>query len=164
MKHSNRVKPNKKIIRSILFIVLFLILFSIILLITSALPKKRSSLESIGYSFGSNSLESHRRFHLESKEENIYNLGEYRVNISNDKLLIFNLSVKCQDDAFKTLQKNDILVQHSVIESFSMYGNNYLPDTLKGKQKIKQKIKANIYKNLKNAIVKEVYFNKFLIR
>ncbi len=163
-KKSNPIKPNKKIIQTSLAIVAFILLISIILLVSSLLPKKKSSLDQLGYTFGNSSIETQRRFQIESQEENIYNLGEYKVNISSNNYLILNLSVKCQEESFSLLQQHKILIQNAVIETFSMYGDNYFPDTPKGKETIKRKIKENISKHLGCPLVTDVYFNKFLIR
>ncbi len=163
-KKSNPIKPNKKIIKISLFLIILIIVTSIILLASSLLPQKKSSLNQLGYAFGNNSIKAQRRFQVESHEKNIYNLGEYRVNISSENYLTFNLSIKCNQKAFATLQENKILVQNAVIETFSMYGDYYFPDTVSGKEKIKRKIKENISNSLGHPLVTDVYFNKFLIQ
>ena len=158
------IKPNKKFIKISLLLVILIIVTSIILLASSLLPEKKSSLNQLGYAFGNNGIERQRRFQIESDEENIYNLGEYRVNISSENYLTFNLSIKCEHEAFKTLQENKILVQNAVIETFSMYGDYYFPNTASGKEKIKRKIKENISRSLGHSLATDVYFNKFLIQ
>ncbi len=161
---SNPIKPNKKLIKISLLLVVLIIVISIIFLTNSLIPKKKSSLDQIGYTFGNNSIAKQRRFQVESQEDNIYNLGDYRVNISSENYLTFNLSIKCDHKAFTTLQENRILVQNAVIETFSMYGDYYFPDTAPGKAKIKRKIKENISKSLGYPLATDVYFNKFLIQ
>jgi flagellar basal body-associated protein FliL len=160
----NQTKTNKKIIRVILVIVMLIVLLSIILVVSSVLPKKQTSLNDIGYAFGSSKLHTNRKFTVESKEEHIYNIGDYDVNIDNTHHLRFNVSIKCQDEPLSTLLENKILIQNAVIETFSIYGNNYRPNTTNGKEKIKKKIRQNIDKYLDHPLVTEVYFNKFLIQ
>ncbi len=157
-------KINKKIIRATLASVILMILVSIGLLVNSVLPKKQTSLNNIGYAFGSSKIQTSRKFMVESKEEHIYNIGDYDVNIDNTHHLRFNVSIKCLDESLNTLLENKILIQNAVIETFSIYGNNYRPNTVDGKNKIKNKIKQNIDKYLDHPLVAEVYFNKFLIR
>ncbi len=155
---------NKKIIKSILVVVIIMILLSVILLINLVIPKKQASLNDIGNAFGSSKLHTNRKFTVESKKEHIYNIGDYDVNIDNTHHLRFNVSIKCQDESLSNLLENKILIQNAVIETFSIYGNNYRPNTTDGKEKIKKKIKQNIDKYLDQPLVTEVYFNKFLIQ
>ena len=157
-------KLNKKIIRIILVLVILMISSSVILLVNSVLPKKQTSLNDIGYAFGSAKIHTNRKFTVESKKENIYNIGDYDVNVDNIHHLKFNVSIKCQNESLDTLLENKILIQNAVIETFSIYGNNYRPNTTNGKDKIKNKIKNNIDKYLSHPLVTEVYFNKFLIQ
>ena len=137
---------------------------SVVLLVKTVLPKKQTSLNDIGYAFGSSKLHTNRRFTVESKEEHIYNIGDYDVNIDNTHHLRFNVSIKSQEESLDTLLNNKVLIQNAVIETFSIYGNNYRPDTTRGKEKIKKKIQENIDKYLSQPLVTEVYFNKFLIQ
>ncbi|MFC2074579.1 flagellar basal body-associated protein FliL [Campylobacterota bacterium] len=160
----NTNKVNKKFIKIILAVVIVMIFLSIILLVNSVLPKKQTSLNDIGYAFGNSKIHTNRKFTVESKEEHIYNIGDYDVNVDNTHHLRFNVSIKCQNDSLGTLLENKIIIQNAVIETFSIYGNNYRPNTSNGKDKIKNKIKQNIDKYLDHPLVTEVYFNKFLIQ
>ncbi len=121
-------------------------------------------MDSLGFAFGSASIETNRKFTVESKQDNIYNIGDYDVNIDNTHHLRFNVSISCQDECLGTLLKNKIIIQNAVIETFSIYGNNYRPNTSDGKKKIKNKIQQNINNYLGSPLITEVYFNKFLIR
>lgn len=163
-KQAKTNQLNKKIIRITLVIVILMISSSVVLLVKTVLPKKQTSLNDIGYAFGNSKLHTNRRFTVESKEEHIYNIGDYDVNIDNIHHLRFNVSIKSQEESLGTLLNNKVLIQNAVIETFSIYGNNYRPDTTRGKEKIKKKIQENIDKYLSQPLVTEVYFNKFLIQ
>jgi len=156
----NPVKTNKNFIKAGVILIVLVLFLSIILLLGSSLSEKRSSLENVGYLFD----RSHRNFTLESPQEGIYNLGEYQVNISSDKLLVLNLSIKCAQDSFHTLLSNKVVIQNAVIDAFSIYGGIHFPNTTSGKENIKKKITQNIYESLGYPLVEEVYFNKFIIQ
>lgn len=162
-KKPNPAKINKNITKIILSLVVLILFITIILIVNSLLPKKKSSLENIGYTFAKSHHDLDRRFTIESRKESIINLGEYRVNITPNKLLSFNLSVKCTDDSYTTLLENNILIQNAVISAFDMYGGIHFLNTTSGKDHLKSKIQQNIYDALGKSLVEEVYFNKYLI-
>jgi flagellar basal body-associated protein FliL len=160
---TNPAKIDKKIIRFILAAVVLVVFISIIILLNSLLNKKQSSLDNIGYSFGKSHSDLHRKIIIESKDEGIFNMGEYRVNITPNRLLTLNLSIKCQNDAYTTLLKNNIALQNAVIGAFDMYGGIHFLDTPSGKDRLKSKIKQNMSDALGKPLVEEIYFNKYLI-
>lgn len=158
------VRIHKKIIKISLIVVIFIIFLSIVLLMSTLLPKEKSSLENVGYSFGSANTHMHRKFKIESKEEGLYNIGEYRVNLDSNKHLTLNLSLKCTGNAFGILLKNSVLIQNAVIDTFATYGSIYLPNTLPGKERLKIKIKQKVNDAFEDELIEEVFFNKYLIR
>ena len=160
----NPVKINKKIIKISLIFIIFIIFFSIILLMSNLLPKEKSSLENVGYTFGNADSHMHRKFKVESEDEGLYNIGEYKVNLSTSKYLTLDLSIKCAKDSFSLLLKNKILIQNAVIDTFATYGSIYLPNTSTGKERLKIKIKQKINDAFVDNLIEEVYFNKYLIR
>lgn len=161
---ANPIQPDKKIIKIALILVIFVIFTSIVLIMSSLLPEKKApSLKHLGSAFSRSNSSDHREFRIESKEEGIYNLGEYKVNIDSNKLLTLNISVKCLDDASDTLFENSILIQNAVLTAFDMQGGVYHLDRVSGKERIKQRIKENIYETFGHPLVEEIYFNKFLI-
>ena len=162
-KKPNSVKINKNIIRIILLLVVLLVFITLLFVVNSLLDKKQPSLDNIGYVFSKSHSDLHRKIIIESKDEGIFNLGEYRVNITPNKLLTFNLSIKCPVDSYTTLLKNDIVLQNAVIDAFHMYGGIHYLNTPSGKDKLKRKIKQNMYEALGKPLVKELYFNKYLI-
>lgn len=159
----NPTKIDKKIIRLILIVIVLVIFITLLITLNSLLGKKKPSLDNIGYSFAKSNSDLHRKITIESKAEGIFNLGEYRVNITPDKLLTLDLSIKCTDDAYSTLLKNNILLQNAVISAFDMYGGIHFLDTPSGKDRLKDKIKQNMYEALGKPLVKEIYFKKYLI-
>ena len=102
-----------------------------------------------------------------NSSNNMANLGDFTVNISNNKKLITNLSFKfvdskkgtwTLDDGLKDeiLQKSDIL-RSVVIDTVS----NTADATVKSR-KMKKDIINNINKHLSKGKITEVYFNKFI--
>ena len=161
---SKSVQINKKILRVTLILITLIIFFSIILFMSTLLPKEKSSLQNVGYSFGSAETHMHRKFKVESEDEGLYNLGEYKVNLTTDRYLTLDLSVKCPQNSFDLLLRNKILIQNAVIETFATYGSIHFPDTPLGKARLKSKIRRKINDTFAQGMIEEVYFNKFLIR
>jgi len=161
---ANPLKPRKNLNKTILILVLLIILVSILLLIFSASSGKKSS--TVYKTHGSNKLsaQSHRRFSIESNQDNIYNIGDYTVNLDRNRMLILNISVKCTQESFETFTDYNILVQNAVLEAFSDYSTLRLATTTKGKERIKKDILNNINNSLHEPIVKQIYFNKFIIQ
>ena len=159
----NPAKIPKKIIRFFLSLILLIVFITIILVLNSLLPKNKSSLNDIGHAFSKSHNNLDRRFKIESQKEGIVNLGEYKVNITANKHLTFNLSVKCSDGSYTTLLENNILIQNAVISAFDMYGGIHFLNTPSGKAHLKNKLQQNIYNALGKSLVKEIYFNKYLI-
>ncbi len=163
-KKTKSTKINKKILKTSLALTIFILFSSVIILMSSLLNTKKSSLQDLGYTFSKSGNTTPRKFKVESEEESIYNLGEYRVNLNARNYLTFDLSVKCPDESFHTLLENNILIQNAVLDTFSTYGEIYMPNTVSGKERIKKKIKQNIYDAFGHSLIEEVYFNKYLIR
>ena len=117
MKHRpNPLKIKKSIHKTILLLVLLIIIVSILLLGFSLVSSKKTKVKYKG--FGNIQLlsKAHRRFSVESREEKIYNIGQYEVNLNRNKLLIFNLSLQCSEEAFDVLQDKNILIQNRIIK------------------------------------------------
>ncbi len=144
--------------------VIFILFLSIILFLSTLLSKEKSSMQNVGYAFGSADTHMHRKFKVESKEEGLYNIGEYRVNLNSDKHLILDLSIKCKEDSFGLVLKNSILIQNAVIDTFATYDSIYLPNTLPGKERLKVKLRQKINDAFEDRLIEEVYFNKYIIR
>ena len=161
---TNPLKTNKNLNKTVLILVALIIIVSIALLLFSASSGKKSS--AVYKTHGSNKLsgQSHRRFSIESNPDNIYNIGDYTVNLDRRRMLILNISLKCTEESFETFTDYNILVQNAVLEAFSDYNSLRLATTSKGKDKIKKDILNNINSSLHEPIVKEIYFNKFIIQ
>jgi len=161
---SNPLKINKGLQKAILGLVLIIIVVSILLFAFSLGSSKKANVQY--KSFGSNKFSSkgHRSFNIESAEENIYNLGQYEVNLNRRKLLILNLSIQCNEEAFETIQEKNILIQNAVIQTFADYGSMTMATSPKGKDKIKKNILDNINNSLHKPLVTQVYFNTFIIQ
>ena len=75
-----------------------------------------------------------------------------------------NLSIRSSIPSFDTLSGKNIVIQNSVLESFSNYGSIRMPKSLSGKEQIKKNIQENINHSLGYNLVEEVYFNTFIIQ
>jgi len=160
----NTLKIDKRFNRTVLILVAFIILVSISLLLFSVSSKKKSAV--VYKTQGKQNLfaQSKRNFSVESIEDNIYNLGDYTVNLDYHRMLILNISVKSQHNAFETLQDYKILVQNAVIEAFSDQKALRMATSNKGKDKISKDIQNNINTALPQAKIEEVYFNTFIVQ
>lgn len=158
------MRISKKIIKLSLILIVLILFLSIILLMSTLSSKDASSLEGARSIFGNADTQTHRKFKIESEEEGLYNIGEYQVNLNSDQYLVLNLSVKCTEGSFGILQKNSVLIQNAVIDTFATYDSIYLPNTVPGKERLKQKLKQKINSAFEKQQIEEVYFNKYLIR
>lgn len=160
---ASNMKKKNKLTKISLVIAVLIIFLSVIVMISSFLSEKKSSFGHTG--FGKMmQIKGSRKFTIESEEEHIYNLGEYQVNLTRDKHLLLNLSVRSAEDSFEKLLENKIVVQNAVIEAFSTYGGIAMPTTAAGKNSIKNKIMQNINESPASPMIEEVYFNKFIIQ
>lgn len=161
---ANPLKIDKRLSRTILVLILLIIVVSILLLIFSVSSGKKAPVTFKSHGINQLFSKGHRSFSIESHQENIYNIGDYNVNLDRSRLLILNLSVKCTQESFDTLIDYNILIQNAVLEAFSDYSTLRMATTTKGKEKIKKDILENINEALHKPIVKQVYFNKFIIQ
>ena len=161
---ANPLKPRKSLNKTILVLIVLIIFVTILLLIFSMSSGKKSS---VAYkTLGSNQLsaQSHRRFSIESSQDQIYNIGDYTVNLDRNRMLILNISIKCEKESFETLVDYNVIVQNAVLEAFSDQSKLRMATTNKGKERIKKDIESNINMSLHQPIVKEVYFTKYIIQ
>ena len=158
----NPLKIQKNLIRTILLFVGLIFIFTIILFAYSALSEKKTSVKYKNTSFLQQQV--HRRFQIESTEDKIYNLGEYQVNLTANKFLILDLSVNCAKESYDTFLDNNILIQNAVLEAFSTYGDIPMPTSRSGKETIKKRLIKNINDSLRENLVQEIYFKKYLIQ
>lgn len=160
----NPLKIKKTLTRNVLILVILIVLISILLLIFSLSSGKKSSVTYKTHNNNYLTSKIHRRFSVESNKENIYNLGDYNVNLNQRKHLILNISVQCTQDSFKILVQNNIIIQNAVLEAFANYSSIYMASTNEGKEQIKRHILGNINNALHEPIVTQIYFNKFIIQ
>jgi len=153
---------KKKINKLFLIILILIMAFSLFIIVSSVLSKQGASASF--ESFGSFATGKKRGFSIESKENNVYNIGNYEVNLNSDKLLIIDLSIQSEKDSYKNILEHNIVIQNAVLDAFSNYETTYSAITPQGKKHIKKHIKDNINKTLSDAPIKEVYFNKFIIQ
>jgi len=103
------------------------------------------------------------------KDGSMANLGDFTLNISDNRKLITNISLKFKDKKSNSwlsgdsvedeiLEKGDIL-RSVVINTFSGSQTISASDNLS-----KQELVKNINNNLSNGEVEEVYFNRFIVQ
>lgn len=161
---NNETNPLK-IKKNILVFIFFIFIVAILLFIFSVNSNRKTSASSYKV-LGSNKFESkqQRHFSIESRQDKIYNIGDYTVNLDRNRMLRLNVSVRCNQESFQTFVDYDILVQNAVLDSFADCRKLRMATTKKGKEKIKQDIELNINKSLHQHIVDEVFFTKFIIQ
>ena len=162
--HANPLKPNKSISKIILAVVSFIIIFSIALFVSTTKSKKSSSVSYLGSGSHAFGKSSSRMFIVESEDENVYYLGEYVVNLTHNSKLLFQLSVKCEEDSFEMMQGSSILVQNAILEVFASTGSLRSPRTTKGKKALKEKLVKQINSYVGTGVVEEIYFKKYIIQ
>ena len=161
---ANPLKTTKGLNKTILALVLLIVLVSILLLIFSVSSGKKSPVSYKSHGINNFFDKSHRNFSVESSQDNIYNIGDYNVNLDRSRLLILNISIKSTQESFDTVTDYNILIQNAVLEAFADYSSLRMATTNKGKEKIKKDIMTNINQSLPEPIIKEIYFNKFIIQ
>jgi len=159
MKKSARKKMNK----IVLVIGVLIMAIAAFIIVSSSLGKKGSSASF--ESFGNiSSGKTNRNFSVESSENNIYNIGYYEVNLDSNQLLIIDLSIQSEKDDYEKIRENKIFIQNAVLDAFSDYSSNGSAITPLGKNMIKKHIKDNINKSHSGTVIKQVYFNKFIVQ
>jgi len=161
---ANPLKVKKNINKTILVLVLLILLVSVFLLILSVSSTHKSPITYKTHGKSGFFSKAKRHFNIESSQDNIYNLGEYNVNLNYNRILIINISIQTNQEAFDTLNDYNILIQSAVLDAFSDQSSLHMASTLQGKEKIKRHILANINKALHQPLVNKVYFNRFIIQ
>lgn len=104
------------------------------------------------------------------KSDSVANLGDFEINISGDRKLVANISLKYysynkeskfNDDTSvkKEILKKDIILRDAAINTI-LGGTKIRADN----DKMRENIRDALNKKLQNGQVKEVYFNKFIIQ
>lgn len=158
------MNKNKNLKRILLALVIMIIMVSLIILIYAISSSKGSSIDFKNNGSKSFMGSDKRQFDVESSQDFIYNLGEYQVNISRDKYLILNFSVRCNDAMFDTIMKKNILVQNAVLETFAADGAHAYAATSNGKEKIKKQLIKNLNRVLGNDAIQEIYFKRYIVQ
>lgn len=169
---------RKKIIKNISVIIVLLIV--ILLLVLGVQTSKFSTLkkyeiDKFSKDIMSNSITAPSRFSNDTQVtitgNNVINLGDFTFNISENKKLIANISLKyraknddknwlnSEDDIKKEILKKSAILRDATINA--MMGK---PKVAIKSEKMRKAIKNALNKKLFSAEVEEVYFNKFIIQ
>ncbi len=94
--------------------------------------------------------------------ENMVSLGHFTVNINDNmrhsKLLI-KVSIEADDDAIDEIMKRQSVIRNDVIDSiFDMKSSGI------NQERLSIEIKKNLNKRLEGDVVKNVYFEKFIVQ
>jgi len=153
-------------------------IFSIIVVLLLILGVKNSSFGTIKkYDSGGNSKRdilkslSSTSMKVTITNDELANLGEFVFNISEDRKLIANISLryKANYDDNSWFSSNDELKREIVIKSVIL--RDATIDIMLGSSlaaansnKMRKELRDALNKNLSNGKVQEVYFNKFIIQ
>jgi len=92
------------------------------------------------------------------KGGNMANLGDFTLNISGDKELTANISLKFRGDEDEIVDKGDIL-RNAVIRIISNNANASVAN-----DRMKNDLTNSINNYLSDTEVEEIYFNKFIVK
>ena len=109
------------------------------------------------------------RYSTKVKMQNngMVNLGDFTINISKDKKLIANISLKLKENnsweignsAKKEISKKGVVLRDTVIKIMSQNHSVHVKNNTMKKEMIRE-----MNKYLSDTEVEELYFNKFLVR
>ena len=100
----------------------------------------------------------------------IANLGDFTFNISSDKKLIANISIKYKQNGIASWFSDDEKIKNEIIKKGTilrdavintMIGNT---DARADSKKMRTELKNSINSELVEGQIEEVYFNKFIIQ
>ena len=169
----------RKIIKKAILIVVSLIVLLLVILglQTSKFgdikkyDSKKSPRETVSKIIRS-STKSSSGMQVTIESNNIANLGDFVFNISGDRKLIANISLKYKskkedgswfnnnnNEIEKEILKKSVILRDSTIDT--MLGSSI---STANSEKMRKTVKETLNKNLSNGEVEEVYFNQFIIQ
>jgi len=104
---------------------------------------------------------------VQSTGDGIMSLGDFTMNLSNDRILTTNISLKYKDNDDSWLSSGKTkkeMLQKSVVLRNSVIDAMYTSEARTNNKRIKEAIRKDLNKHLSNGEVQEVYFNKFIIQ
>ena len=157
----------RKILISLIFIVLFILVVSI--LIKFSLESDFAKINSKNLHGGDAGYKMKTKYYKElyystefkrdASNENMLSLGNFTVNIHDHKKLIMKVSIETEKDTIDTIMARQSVIRNDVIDSIinlKVKGINQESASIA--------IKNNLNKRLEGDVVKNVYFEKFLIQ
>lgn len=101
-------------------------------------------------------------FKRNPSNENMVSLGHFTVNINDNmrhsKLLV-KVSIEAEDDAIDEIMKRQSVIRNDVIDSILDIKSSGVDQ-----ERLSIEIKKNLNKRLKGDVVKNVYFEKFIVQ
>ena len=104
---------------------------------------------------------------VESTGEGMMSLGDFTMNLSNNRILTTNISLKYRDKDDSWLSSGKTkkeMLQKSVVLRNSVINAMYSSEARSNNEKIKEAIREDLNRHLSNGEVEEIYFNKFIIQ
>lgn len=169
---------KEKIIKNAIIIVLSLIV--ILLLVLGVLNSEFTKLKKYDVDGKSPRESAYNRTILSSLSngmkvslisDNRANLGDFVFNISGDKKLIANISIKYKpvkdesswfsnsDEIKQEILKKGVILRDATIDTMLGYST-----ASANNEKMREKLKETLNKNLSSCEIEEVYFNEFIIQ
>lgn len=104
------------------------------------------------------------------KSDSVANLGDFEFNISDDRKLVANISLKYYGYNKESAFNDDDSIKKEILDKAVILRDTAINTMLGSTEaradndRMRENLKNAINKNLKNGQVKDVYFNKFIIQ
>lgn len=103
-----------------------------------------------------------------SRDGDTASLGDFTMNVANNKKLIANISLKFKqrDDAgwFETDASTEIMEKGIILRDATIDTLTNITNVNMENEEIKANLKQNLNSKLKGGEIEEIYFNKFIVQ
>lgn len=102
------------------------------------------------------------QFSRNPRNKNIVSLGNFTVNVNNSKnhnKLIMKVAIETEEDSIDDIMSRQSVIRNDVIDSIMNLRYSGI-----NQESLSREIKTNLNKRLNGEVVKNVYFEKFLIQ
>ena len=157
----------RKILARSILIVLFssavLILFELALESDFAkVNSKNAQCSAAGYKMKTKFYEElyySTEFKRDLNNDNMLSLGNFIVNTNNQRKLIMKVTIETEEDTIDTIMDRQSVIRNDVIDSILNLKSSCI-----NQDRASREIKKNLNQRLKADVVKNVYFEKFIIQ
>lgn len=104
--------------------------------------------------------------HVKIRRDNMLDLGDFEINVKDNKKLITNISAKFKSStkswnstSNRDITRNGVVIRNTIIETILNKDPDYLMF-----DKVKLEIIDNINRQLVDTKIEEIYFNEFIVQ